>query len=121
MREGLRKLRECGLVLTLVTNKPHAFIAPILEALDLLGYFDLTVGGDTLARKKPDPAPLLHVAERFSIAPGECLMIGDSRHDIDAGKRAGFRTLAVPYGYNHGEPVALSRPDAIVESLAELV
>ena len=121
VREALGGLRERGLVLTLVTNKPHAFIAPILESLDLLGYFDLAVGGDTLARKKPDPAPLLHVAERFSIAPGECLMIGDSRHDIDAGKRAGFRTLAVPYGYNHGEPVALSRPDGMVESLAELV
>lgn len=48
-------------------------------------------------------------------------MVGDSRHDIEAGKRAGFRTLAVPYGYNHGESVTASRPDAVVESLSELV
>jgi phosphoglycolate phosphatase len=79
------------------------------------------LGGDSLPSKKPDPAPLLHVAEHFGIAPAQCLMVGDSRHDIEAGKCAGFQTRAVPYGYNHGEPVASSRPDGMLESLAELV
>ncbi|MCG7601989.1 phosphoglycolate phosphatase [Halomonas sp. McH1-25] len=121
VREALAALHDRGLTLAIITNKPHAFIAPILEALELDGYFDYAVGGDSLAQKKPDPAPLLHVAERFSIPPQACLMVGDSRHDVEAGRRAGFRTLAVPYGYNHGEPVAASRPDFLVESLAELV
>jgi phosphoglycolate phosphatase len=110
-----------GLPLALVTNKPSAFIAPLLEAFDLARHFALCLGGDSLAAKKPDPAPLLHVAAHFDVAPSACLMVGDSRHDIEAGRAAGFRTLAVPYGYNHGEPVALSRPDGTVESLAELV
>ncbi|WP_340638359.1 HAD-IA family hydrolase [Salinicola tamaricis] len=93
----------------------------ILEALTLRDYFQLTLGGDSLPEKKPHPAPLLHLAAHFEIAPQHCLMVGDSRHDIEAGKRAGFRTLAVPYGYNHGEPVATSAPDGLVESLQELV
>lgn len=121
VRDALAALRERGLTMALVTNKPQAFIGPILDALDLSGYFDLKLGGDALARKKPDPAPLLHAAAHFAVAPAQCLMVGDSRHDIEAGQRAGFRTLAVPYGYNHGEPVAASGPDAMVESLAELV
>lgn len=121
VREALVALRDRGLILAVITNKPYAFIAPILDALGLDSYFDYAVGGDSLPQKKPDPAPLLHVAERFSIPPQACLMVGDSRHDIEAGRRAGFRTLAVPYGYNHGEPVADSRPDYLVESLAELV
>jgi phosphoglycolate phosphatase len=121
VREALAALHDRGLKLAVITNKPYAFIAPILEALGLDGYFDYAIGGDSLPQKKPDPAPLLHVAERFSIPPQACLMVGDSRHDIEAGRRAGFRTLAVPYGYNHGEPVAASRPDFLVESLAELV
>ncbi|SDM19795.1 phosphoglycolate phosphatase [Modicisalibacter muralis] len=121
VHEALAALRERGVIVTLITNKPQAFIAPILESLALAGYFDLTLGGDSLPRKKPDPAPLLHVAEHFGVAPQHCLMVGDSRHDIDAGKRAGFHTLAVPYGYNHGEPVSTSRPGAMVESLAQLV
>ena len=120
-RECLDGLRRRGLPLALVTNKPHAFIAPLLEGLDLMDHFALCLGGDSLAEKKPHPAPLLHVSAHFDVAPSACLMVGDSRHDIAAGRAAGFRTLAVPYGYNHGEPVRDSGPDGVVESLAELV
>lgn len=120
-REALEGLKARGMRLALVTNKPHAFIAPILQALALDGLFEVTLGGDSLPAKKPDPAPLLHVAETLGVAPQAALMVGDSRHDIEAGRRAGFRTLAVPYGYNHGEPVADAGPDGLVESLIELV
>ncbi|WP_342594680.1 phosphoglycolate phosphatase [Salinicola lusitanus] len=121
VREALGSLETKGIIVTLVTNKPAAFIDPILDALELRRYFRLTLGGDSLAEKKPHPAPLLHLAAQFGVAPAQCLMVGDSRHDVEAGRRAGFRTLAVPYGYNHGEPVASSHPDGVVESLGELV
>jgi phosphoglycolate phosphatase len=121
VQEALDALRDRGLPLALVTNKPSAFIAPILAAFGLQAHFGLCLGGDSLARKKPDPAPLQHVAAHFDVPPAACLMVGDSRHDIEAGCAAGFRTLAVPYGYNHGEPVRDSAPDGVVESLAELV
>jgi phosphoglycolate phosphatase len=120
-REAIDGLVARGLSLALITNKPKAFIAPILEHFDLTGCFGLCLGGDSLDEKKPDPAPLLHAASHFGVSPEVCLMVGDSRHDIEAGKRAGFRTLAVPYGYNHGESVTASCPDAVVESLSELV
>jgi phosphoglycolate phosphatase len=121
VRECLDALRERGLPLALVTNKPYAFIAPLLEGLGLAEHFALCLGGDSLPEKKPHPAPLLHVASHFGLPPQACLMVGDSRHDIAAGQAAGFRTLAVPYGYNHGEPVRESGPDGVVESLMELV
>lgn len=121
VREALAALTSREVIVTLVTNKPAAFIDPILQALGLRDYFRATLGGDSLPEKKPHPAPLLHLAAQFDIEPRQCLMVGDSRHDVEAGKRAGFRTLAVPYGYNHGEPVALSGPDGVVESLGELV
>jgi phosphoglycolate phosphatase len=121
VREGLDALRDKGMILALVTNKPYAFIAPILDSMGLTPYFGLCLGGDSLPEKKPHPGPLWQVAAHFDVAPQACLMVGDSRHDIAAGKAAGFRTVAVPYGYNHGEPVSLSRPDGVVESLSELV
>lgn len=121
VRECLEGLRDLGLPLALVTNKPEAFIAPLLGGLGLADDFALCLGGDSLAEKKPHPAPLLYVASHFAVSPTACLMVGDSRHDIAAGRAAGFRTLAVPYGYNHGEPVRDSGPDGVVESLAELV
>ena len=48
-------------------------------------------------------------------------MVGDSRHDIEAGKAAGFATVALPYGYNHGDPIEQSQPEVLIESLAELI
>ncbi|MGY6563637.1 phosphoglycolate phosphatase [Halomonas sp. KM-1] len=121
VREAMDALRSDDRILTLVTNKPFAFIRPILAQFGLEAHFALCLGGDSLPQKKPDPAPLLHVAAQFGLPPSACLMVGDSRHDVAAGQAAGFRTLAVPYGYNHGEPVHDSRPDALVDSLAELV
>lgn len=121
VREALEGLHGSGRTLCLVTNKPEAFIAPILSALDIETFFSAFLGGDSLPRRKPDPMPLMHLCQRFDVSPSECLMVGDSRHDVAAGKAAGFRTLAVPYGYNHGEPVEQSDPDAVVESLAQLL
>ncbi|WP_043530399.1 phosphoglycolate phosphatase [Litchfieldella xinjiangensis] len=121
VRETLDALRERGYELVVITNKPHALIEPILSNFALSDHFGLCLGGDSLPQKKPDPAPLLYAARHFEVSPEACLMVGDSRHDIEAGRRAGFRTLAVPYGYNHGEPVSDSGPDAMVESLRELI
>lgn len=119
-RACLDWLGDNSYTLALITNKPAAFLPSILEPLRIADYFTLTLGGDSLEQKKPHPAPLQHAAQYFDIVPERCLMIGDSRHDIAAGHAAGFRTLAVTYGYNHGQPIADSQPDFIVESLGNL-
>ena len=48
-------------------------------------------------------------------------MVGDSRNDVDAAKAAGVVVVAVPYGYNHGEPISDCSPDRLVASLSELI
>lgn len=121
VRSVLTGLRDDGFTLVLITNKPERFIAPILDHFDLQGCFTLCLGGDSLAEKKPSPMPLLHAAQVGGVVPAACVMVGDSRHDIAAGKAAGFVTLALPYGYNHGAPIEDSRPDAVIASLAELI
>lgn len=107
--------------MALITNKPYRFVPEILEQLNLDGYFDLVLGGDSLQEKKPSPMPLLHAAEQLNANPTNSLMIGDSITDISAGQAAGFRTLAVRYGYDHGVPVDQCGADLVVDSLAELV
>lgn len=119
--QTLHALHQKGLTLALITNKPERFIEPLLSHFHLLSFFTLWIGGDSLAEKKPSPMPLLHVADVCQVAPAECLMVGDSRHDIAAGKAAGFTTLALPYGYNHGEPIELSEPDLVLSALTELL
>ncbi len=110
-----------GLPLALVTNKPTPFVAPLLDALDIAKYFTVVIGGDDVQNKKPHPEPLLLVAEKLSLAPAELLFVGDSRNDIQAAKAAGCCSVGLTYGYNYGEPLALSEPDYLFDQFNELL
>lgn len=118
--EGLDYLRAARVPLACVTNKAGAFTTRLLAALALDGYFSLVVSGDTLPRRKPDPMPLLHAANHFGVAPADALLVGDSANDVQAARAAGFRIVCVSYGYNHGDDIRASAPDAVIDSLAEL-
>ncbi|QOK90563.1 phosphoglycolate phosphatase [Ralstonia pseudosolanacearum] len=117
VREGLDALRDMGLALACVTNKPHDFTQPLLAQLGLAACFDLVYPGDAFPYRKPDPYPMLRVAEAFGVSPADVVAIGDSENDARAARAAGMRVLAVPYGYNHGQPVQAAGADAIVDSL----
>lgn len=117
----LAKLKEHGCKLAVVTNKPEQFVAPLLEQMGLDHWFDLSIGGDTLPVKKPDPTPLLHAMEALGGTRGTTVMVGDSSADIDAALAAGLPCVAVRYGYNFGQPVDALGADAVVDSLAELL
>ncbi len=119
VREGLAALRALGLRLACVTNKPQVFTDALLAHFGLDAEFDLVLGGDALARKKPDPLPLLHACERLGVAPAETVAIGDSLNDALAARAAGIPVLVVPYGYNEGRDVATLDVDAIVGTLLE--
>jgi phosphoglycolate phosphatase len=103
--EGLQLLRDAGLRLACLTNKPLAFARPLLAAKGLDGYFELVFGGDSFARKKPDPLPLLETCRALGTLPARTLMLGDSRNDAEAAHAAGCPVALVTYGYNHGEPI----------------
>ncbi len=123
--EGLHALKNTGFRLALVTNKHAEFIQPILTRLKFFEHhgqelFDIIVGGDSLAQKKPDPLPLLHVCKQLHAQRDECVMVGYSKNDILAAKNAGINSIAVTYGYNYGEPVANYSPDLICHSFAQL-
>ena len=117
--EGLDALQAKGLRLACVTNKPIAFATPLLERKGLARYFDVTYGGDSLPKKKPDPFPLLKVCETFAVRPRQVVAIGDSSNDAQAARAAGCWVLNVPYGYNHGESIQDVDSDGIVSTLLD--
>lgn len=116
---GLESFRSQGARLAVVTNKGSDFTAPLLRHMGLDGYFDAIVCGDTCERKKPDPLPLFHACDLLGIQPAQALFIGDSINDALAAQAAGIQVLALPYGYNEGQPVQSLPVDAIVSSLVE--
>lgn len=120
VREGLDYLLTNRYPLGCVTNKAAQFTLPLLKDLGVLDAFTLVVSGDTLPEKKPHPAPLLHAAAHFGVEPARALMIGDSVSDGKAARAAGFTIVCMSYGYNHGEDIRTARPDAVIDSMAEL-
>lgn len=118
--EGLTQLRDAGYRLGCVTNKPAEFTLPLLKDLGIRPYFEIVVSGDTLPRKKPDPAPLFHAAAQLGVAPTASLMVGDSRSDVQAARAAGFAVVCMSYGYNHGKDIRDEHPDAVLDRLDAL-
>jgi len=119
--DGLQCLRDAGLPLACLTNKPTAFARPLLAAKGLDGYFGHVFGGDAFERKKPDPLPLLRTCEALGTAPARTLMLGDSSNDAAAARAAGCPVVLVTYGYNHGEPIRAVDADQFIDALTELL
>lgn len=119
VKEGLQSMQAKGLRVACVTNKPIGFTIPLLEKLGLRGFFEIVYGGDSFAKKKPDPLPLLQVCKEFGLEPQQVVAIGDSINDAQAARAAGCRVLTVPYGYNHGHPIQEVDSDGIVDTLLD--
>lgn len=118
--EGLQQLREAGLQLACLTNKPVSFAKPLLQAKGLDAFFTHVFGGDSFERKKPDPLPLLKTCEALGVEPAQALMVGDSSNDAQAARAAGCPVVLVRYGYNHGKPVDGVDADAHVDALTDI-
>ncbi|HEY0719684.1 MAG TPA: phosphoglycolate phosphatase [Gammaproteobacteria bacterium] len=119
--EGLDMMQRAGYKLGCVTNKVAQFTLPLLKDLGIYDRFAIVVSGDTLPEKKPHPRPLLHAAEFFGVKPEKALMLGDSVSDVKAARAAGFQIVCMSYGYNHGVDIREAKPDAVIDSMVELV
>ncbi|WP_455818396.1 phosphoglycolate phosphatase [Pseudomonas cerasi] len=121
VKETLATLAAHNLPMALVTNKPTPFVAPLLQSLGIVDHFSLIIGGDDVVAKKPHPAPLFLVLGKFGLLPGELVFVGDSRNDIQAAQAAGCPCIGLTYGYNYGEPIATSQPDATLDHFHDLL
>ena len=118
--EGLQQMRDAGLQLACLTNKPLSFAKPLLQAKGLDHFFTHVFGGDSFERKKPDPLPLLKTCDALGVKPAQALMVGDSNNDAQAARAAGCPVALVRYGYNHGESVDGVDADAHVDALTDI-
>ncbi|RKF21338.1 phosphoglycolate phosphatase [Alginatibacterium sediminis] len=115
--EALELLKQHHIPMALVTNKPLEFTLELLKLAHLESYFEMVLGGDCLAEKKPSPLPLLHVLSNLGARASHTLMVGDSRNDIEAAKAASCPSLGLSYGYNYGEDIASYGPDYTSDNL----
>lgn len=117
--ETLIALKAAGHRLGLCTNKPIAITRDLLPLLEMDRLFDAVVGGDTLAQRKPHPAPLLWAMERLGVGADAAVMVGDNANDVATARGAGIPVVAVSYGYPR-MPVADLGADIIIDRFADL-
>jgi HAD superfamily hydrolase (TIGR01509 family) len=102
------------------TTKGTATAGMVLEQFGLRPYFEHVQGTDGFP-SKPEPDVILKALDALGARPEDCLMVGDSGPDMDAGRRAGVRTCAVRWGYGNHEEMARLQPDYWIETPGELV
>ena len=90
----------------------------VLEMKGLLPYFDHVQGTDGFPAK-PAPDVIFRSLEGLGVRPEDCLFVGDSPADMEAGRRAGVKTCAVLWGYGDREEMARWTPDYWIGDPAE--
>ena len=113
----LDHLEAEGIAWGVVTNKFERFARPLLQQMGLAARAGVIVGGDTCAKPKPFPEPLLFAAQKLGVKPSDALYVGDDERDVQAARAAGMPVLVAGYGYlGDGPQPQAWGADGIVES-----
>jgi phosphoglycolate phosphatase len=115
---ALAALRAFDVRLAICTNKPERLTHLLVDAIGWHGRFDAIVGGDTLAVRKPDPAPLAEAVARAG--GGRAVFVGDSVVDADTARAARVPFVAVSFGFSDRPAEALAA-DAVIDDYAGLI
>ncbi|HVO35408.1 MAG TPA: HAD-IA family hydrolase [Gemmatimonadales bacterium] len=119
--DAVTGLKAKGAQLGIVTSKNRHGVERGLTLCGFDGLFDEIVTSDDLEASKPDPAPVLAALARLDVPALSALFVGDSPHDIAAGRDAGTRTAACLWGPFERDTLAAERPDYWLNSFRELV
>ena len=121
--DALKEIAAKGLKLALVTSSLREYMAIKLVPLAKAGIealFEIVITADDVQNKKPHAEPLIMCSDKLGLAPADCIYVGDTRVDIIAAKAAGMQTIAVLTGFDDYDALARQKPDAIIESVAEI-
>lgn len=119
--ETIRELKARDYQLGIVSSKLRVGVERGLNIFELAEFFDLIVSADDVTNHKPHPEPLLKALERFDASPDDAIYVGDSTHDIIAGKAAGLATVAAAWGPFPRIELETLKPDHLLESPNELL
>ncbi len=119
----LARLERIGTPWGIVTNKPRWLTDPLLEHLRLSRRPRVLVCGDTLARRKPDPDPVVHACRVLGVSPPRTVLVGDDARDVESALAAGAIPVVADWGYSEagasawGAPYRAADADALVDLL----
>ncbi len=121
IRELLASLKEAGVKIAVLSNKPHAETVDVIETLFGKGYFDVIFGQRPEVERKPSPAGVFEILEKLGLSAEEIAYIGDTCTDMQTGKSAGAFTVGVLWGFRDRKELEENHADVIIEKPQELL
>ena len=121
VEEMLRGLKEKGIRLGVLSNKPHRQTVKVVREIFGENVFDFAQGQQEQVPRKPDPAGVLRLLEEMLVTRDECLYVGDSEVDIQTGRNAGVRTISVTWGFRTREVLVAAGAGTIIDIPEELL
>ncbi|MEB6087657.1 HAD family hydrolase [Enterococcus casseliflavus] len=104
-----------------VSSKKTAVVKRNLVAQDLVAFFEEIIGSDAVTHYKPHPEGINKVVAHYQFDPTKTIMIGDAIFDIQMGKAAGVKTIAVTWGSHDPKKLSEENPDALVDAPREIL
>jgi phosphoglycolate phosphatase len=120
VKEALDRLREAGVKMAVLTNKPVRFSRSIVEGLGLKQHFFQIYGGNSFEQKKPDPIGIETLLRESGIERERTIMVGDSGVDVQTARNAKVQACGVSWGLQP-ESFVEYPPDFVVDDMGELV
>ncbi|MBP6823597.1 MAG: HAD-IA family hydrolase [Acidobacteria bacterium] len=119
--EAVRELKARNYRLGIVSSKIRFGVERGLNLFSMAEPFDHIIAADDVANHKPHPEPILKALEHFGASPHEAIYIGDSTHDIVAGKAARVATVAAAWGPFPRTELEALKPDHLLDEPGELL
>jgi phosphoglycolate phosphatase len=119
VRESLDRLRDAGVRMAVLTNKPVRISRAILDGLGVGGHFRQVYGGNSFEFKKPHPIGVEKLIAECGAAPDTTMMVGDSSVDMETARNARVKSCGVTYGFQP-ETLRAVPPDLLVDRMEDL-
>jgi len=120
VKETIEYFNKKNTTMAVVTNKPVKFSEKILSDFDLIRYFRIILGGDSVSNRKPHPEPVEKAIAVTGVTRDRSVIVGDSPVDCEAGKRAGIATIGVEYGFRSRKELEDAGCDRIIKEVTDL-
>ena len=121
MMGALETMKQRGIRLAVLSNKPHDRAVDVVNKLFGENYFDMVQGQTDNIPRKPSPIGALKIAEKFGVRPDQCMYVGDTNTDMQTGKNAKMTTVGVVWGFRGREELAAFHPEYLIEKPEEIL
>ena len=118
--ETLKKLKAQGFLMAAISNRTKQSLHISLKQAKFADFFDLVLSAEDVENPKPHKEHLIVALDHFKVEPGNAFMVGDTDHDILAGKNAGVKTIGVTYGF-FGQSIKDCKPDFVIDHIEEIL